>query len=363
MKRIAAILLVAGLGTGCATTGTTKSDTKPFNSVSQGKVIPGVVGPTGEPVMVAAKKSSGVMQASATSIADGSVQQASGFSRVIGAGHKSDCDSCGGGVHTPGLFAGRGNCASGNCGDMGPGFNGGYGRGIIPAPPMGPPGAVAAIGAIGPGMGMQQYSNMRTAIRFLGNGRITWYANGTYAEPGLSLPAEYNFSQANIYRLRLSSIANRPGKTYYPTLEVFAATPKSLTYLDHGTVPVSFTDEDLTRVDSGNLVIKVIYLPDSLYQDVTAIGGAEEIVSTQLEPGTDPIVEANRRGTILAVIRLGNINLENPNSPAKDAPPVGGPMMMPSAPPQMMPSTPPPVSMAPAQMPSMNITVPSTMLK
>jgi len=350
MTRIAATLLVAGLGTGCATTDTAKSGgAKPFNTASTGKVVPGVVGPTGEPVMAAAKKG-GVVQASATSIADGGVKQAAGFSRIIGGGHKDSCDSCnsgGGGVHLPGHGGGYAGA---------PGFNGGGSRGIIPVPPMGPPGAVAAIGAIGPGMGIPMASNMRTAIKFLGNGKVTWYANGTYVEPGLSMPASYNFAQAGIYRLRVSGIANRVGKVYYPTLEVFAATPKSLTYLDHGTVPVSFTDEDLARVDSGNLVVKVIYLPDSLYQDVTAIGGAEEIVSTQLEPGTDPIVEANRRGTILAVIRLGNIDLENPNSPAKDAPPAnfGAPQMMPSMPPQMMPGG-PPMTMAPAPMPSMKI--------
>ena len=35
------------------------------------------------------------------------------------------------------------------------------------------------------------------------------------------------------------------------------------------------------------------------------------------------MIEATRRGTILAVIRLGNIDLENPFSPAMDAPPGG----------------------------------------
>src|SRR5262245_28946653 len=79
MKRIAAFLLLAGLGTGCATVdgGKTTSGAKPFNMASKAKEIPGVVGPTGEPVMTAAKKNtSGVVQASATTL-DTSVTQAS----------------------------------------------------------------------------------------------------------------------------------------------------------------------------------------------------------------------------------------------------------------------------------------------
>lgn len=353
MKRITTLVLLAGFAGGCATTDANKtvSGGKPFNTASKGKEVPGLVGPTGEPVVSAAapgpkkampngKTEGGVMQASATTgMIDPNVSQTAGFTRIIGGGMSGGCNTgnCGDtGAHTPGVF----NHQHGGHG----GYANSGGHGIIPAPPMGPAGAVAAIGAIGPGFGMPVASNMRTSIKFLApqGARVTWLAQGSYAEPGLVAPAEYNFHQGNIYRLKVSGIANRPGKTYYPTLEVAAATLKTLTFLDHGTVPVSFSDEDLQRVDSGNLVIKVIYLPDSLYQDVTAAGAAEEIISTQLEPGTDPVVEANRRGTILAIIRIGNINLENPASPAKDAPPSNmgmpaGPQMMPAAPPQAMP--------------------------
>src|SRR5206468_900750 len=92
----------------------------------------------------------------------------------------------------------------------------------------------------------------------------------------------------------------------------------------------------------GNFVVKVIYLPDPQFQDL-AVAGPEEIVATSLEPGVDPIVEAQRRGSILAIVRVGNIDLEAPNTPALDAPNpyMGGghPGMMPyGAPPQgMMP--------------------------
>jgi hypothetical protein len=50
-------------------------------------------------------------------------------------------------------------------------------------------------------------------------------------------------------------------------------------------------------------------LPDPEHQEL-ALAGVETLVSTRLDPGVDPIVEADRRGSILAIIRLGNKDLQ-----------------------------------------------------
>jgi hypothetical protein len=143
---------------------------------------------------------------------------------------------------------------------------------------------------------------------------------------------------------------------------VVPANSKTSTFLAHSAVPVVFTEEDFEQVASGNYVVKVIYLPSPQYQDL-AVTGPDEVVSSRLEPGVDPITEALKRGCILVVVRLGNIDLGALNTPAMDAPnpylpkphamgpppgmmppgmaggqpmmPPGGPMMMP--PPGMMP--------------------------
>jgi hypothetical protein len=198
--------------------------------------------------------------------------------------------------------------------------------GILPAPGMGPYGAVALVpgAAVGPGAGL--YASGRTSVNFVSTPSTSKMkvgfqdAGGRFVD-ALAVPQHYNFGQGNIYRLRLSNIPNRPEAIYYPTLEVYPATRETVTFLSHGTVPVGFTDEDFDQVQNGNMVVKVIYLPSAQFQDVAA---AAEIVSTRLEPGADPVAEANRRGTILAVVRIGNANLENPNSPALDAPAGGG---------------------------------------
>jgi hypothetical protein len=247
-------------------------------------------------------------------------------------------------------------CGPNNCGPAG-GYGGpamGQPLGPAGAPPIpslgpsgaavnsanynGPPGAVAAVGTLGGPGGPPPgpVGPLRTEVRFVGppGMQISWFAPRPDGRVGftteyLEAPARYNFLQASIYRLKLSDIPGRPGVTLYPTLEIVPCNAKTATFLAHSAVPIKFTEEDFEQVAVGNFIVKVIYLPDPQFQDLAAVG-PDEVVSSRLEPGVDPLVEAKRRGSILAVVRLGDINLEAPNTPAMDAPPMvprpgGGP--------------------------------------
>ncbi len=367
MKRTSAtILLLAGLG-GCtspdkvATTKTAPAAVAasplPFGQSVRAQAGGTVKGMKAEP--------SAVKQASATDAPgtiDNMVKPAAGLGtvRVNGTGASCADGSCNTG--------GGGGYSSGGGGGLpayGPTTSGlrqylGHGAGILPVPAMGVPGAVAyPAGMGGPGSGMYagMYAPGRTSIRFANPAgmKVTWQAaGGSFPESGLEAPSRYNFPQLSVYRLRLSGIPNRPGKNYYPTLEVYGATPKTITYLSHNTVPVAFTDEDFEQVNAGNLVIKVVYLPDEKYQDIAAVAGAEELVSTRLEPGVNPVEEANRKGTILAVVRIGNIDLQDPNIPPIDAPVPGSMPAMPVAPPMGVRPVPAPAMMPTTPVPSLN---------
>ena len=94
-------------------------------------------------------------------------------------------------------------------------------------------------------------------------------------------------------------------------MEVGPALPRTEAFLAHNAIPVQFTPEDFDQVLTGNFVTKVIYLPDPEFQEL-ALAGVETLVSTRLDPGVDPIVEADRRGAILAIVRLGNKDLQVP---------------------------------------------------
>jgi hypothetical protein len=107
----------------------------------------------------------------------------------------------------------------------------------------------------------------------------------------------------------LTNIPAREGVELYPTVELAYANPRTGAYLAHNSVPIQFTEEDFDQVLTGNFVTKVIYLPDPDFQG-PALAGIDTLVSTRLDPGIDPIVEADRRGSILAIIRLGDKDIE-----------------------------------------------------
>ena len=176
-------------------------------------------------------------------------------------------------------------------------------------------------GVEGPGPGVMMYQPIMpvppqaSQVWFSGPDgmQITWdvSAPGAFDSQPFICPGRQNFQEGAIYRLKLTNIPGRPGVELYPTLEVGPAMPRTQAFLAHNAIPVQFTQEDFDQVLSGNFVTKVIYLPDPAFQEL-ALAGVETLVSTRLDPGVDPIVEADRRGAILAVVRLGNKDLQVP---------------------------------------------------
>jgi hypothetical protein len=330
MKRTAGTMMLLAALSGCVSTGgggAFMSGDSAGGSCGIGcgshgaPSVPGVQGPRGEPVAMAAPYSyappSGKDAALAmlqNSVPLDLVQQA-GYTAGKGSGIVQAQAMLPGAAPHPGSITPPGV-------PMTPG--GPAGSAIMPTA-GGPPGAVAGAGALTGGM-PGRFAPARTEVRFVGPSgtKISWYTGDPsgragFTQAGIEAPGRYNFAQASIYRLKLSNIPGRPGLELYPTLEVVPVNNKTATFLAHSAVPVNFTEEDFEQVTAGNYVVKVIYLPDPQHQDLAAVG-ADEVVSSRLEPGVDPIAEACKRGSILLVIRLGNIDLEAPNTPAMDAP-------------------------------------------
>ncbi|MCH7751312.1 MAG: hypothetical protein IH898_04045 [Planctomycetes bacterium] len=204
--------------------------------------------------------------------------------------------------------------------EPGPGV-GGPGPGVLhpmaSAMVQGRGGVVSTMGMCTPGCAAPRGPGATSQIAFLGveGSEVSWDVSGqgTFDSVPLVMPGRQNFLQGAIYRLKLTNLPDRPGVELYPTLEVAPVTPRTDAYLAHAPIPVQFTDEDLDQILSGNFVTKVIYLPDPEFQEL-ALAGVETLVSTRLDPGVDPLSEADRRGSIMAVLRVGNLDLQLPGN-------------------------------------------------
>ncbi len=197
--------------------------------------------------------------------------------------------------------------------EPGPGV-GGPGPGVLaPASYMGAGAAAGGMAAMGgPGGGMASSPIVQILFDRPEMMQINWDVGGVgqYDSAPLVIPGRQNFLQGAIYRLKISAIEGRPGLELYPTLEVGPPSNRTAAYLAHSAIPIQFNQEDFDQVSAGNFVTKVMYVPDPEYQEL-ALAGVDTLVSTRLDPGVDPIVEADRRGAILAIIRIGNKDLSN----------------------------------------------------
>ncbi|MCG8586932.1 MAG: hypothetical protein MI757_19685, partial [Pirellulales bacterium] len=227
-----------------------------------------------------------------------------------------------------------------------------------------------------PPMLMPQQPLRPSQVKFVGPDgmQVYWSVSGedTFDSEPLVVPGRQNFPQNAIYRLKLTNVPERPGVELYPTLEVAPVMPQSEAFLDHSTIPVQLSEEDFDQVLAGNYVTKVIYIPDPEFQEL-AIADVETLVSTRLDPGVDPVVEADRRGTILAILRLGNKDIQapggeamggagviqasfvGPNGQVMGGPMMGGPV---PGPPGMM--TPPPGHVSGITMPQYGMPITGT---
>lgn len=117
-------------------------------------------------------------------------------------------------------------------------------------------------------------------------------------------PGRLDLELGRTQQFQISDVPEIAGADFFATLELHPATEATKPYLDHNAIPIAFDKVEFEHALANNLVTKVVYLPAD-HQSV-ALAGIQTIVSTRLDPGTDPIAEANKRGTIVAVLRLGN---------------------------------------------------------
>lgn len=183
--------------------------------------------------------------------------------------------------------------------------------GILPVPGMGPPGAVAAFGAIVPPPGGRAPELLPpaplVAAKFItpDGVRVTAYP-GTNMARSYNAPTVMGLRPGYVYRFELANLPYNPGKTLYPEVElrgVLVPRP-GMKYMDYP-IPLVFTLGDIERVLSGALITKVIYLEDP-EKALPAVVVRDQPVETSDETERAAIKNAQDNGRLMAIVRLGD---------------------------------------------------------
>ena len=126
----------------------------------------------------------------------------------------------------------------------------------------------------------------------------------------LVMPVNRNAENSGIYRLKVVRHPRDTRGDVYPLLEIRQRSFPNAKDLPGQMVSVQFSAEDYERAFAGESVTNVVYLADPDFtkppiECVASIAKIVTITSTALAVGIDPILEADRNGTILAIIRMG----------------------------------------------------------
>lgn len=160
-------------------------------------------------------------------------------------------------------------------------------------------------------------ADAQITFRGLEGARVTCSRRGSAAAV-FRLPGRTGVSTGQTLSIRLSDIPGHAGLELNGTIELPLVSEQTRTFLQHNAIPIQFHNEDVDQASSGNLVTKVVYLPKPEFQEI-ALAGVETIVSTRLDPGVNPVVEADRRGYVLATMRLGNRVSDGPSTAVEEA--------------------------------------------
>ena len=121
------------------------------------------------------------------------------------------------------------------------------------------------------------------------------------------MPVNRCADQSGIYRLKVERHPRNKRGDVHPSLEIRQRSFPNAKELPEQVVSVQFTEEDYERVFAGESVTRVVYLadPDFRKPAIERVAKIVTIASTSLAAGIDPILEADRNGTILAIIHMG----------------------------------------------------------
>lgn len=107
-----------------------------------------------------------------------------------------------------------------------------------------------------------------------------------------------------VYRARITRIPGHAGFEVYPSVEVIDRLHPPEGLEDRFPIPIEITQDDLDRVVAGEFVVRVVYLEDPTIALPQAQTGDTQR-SSDIGPGDDPLVAADRLGRPMAIVRIG----------------------------------------------------------
>ncbi len=155
-------------------------------------------------------------------------------------------------------------------------------------------------GIIGKGLGGILQS---VQVSLPSTGKVTVFNGGPQTGAPLLAPAQFRIGVGYTYRLKISDLPEFPGVELYPTIEIFDRLHPPLGREAEFPVPIALSTDDIQKAIDGRMTTKVVYLE----QPQLAVVGdlAPAMLNRQLPPDRNLLIEADRLGRPMVLVRLG----------------------------------------------------------
>jgi hypothetical protein len=127
--------------------------------------------------------------------------------------------------------------------------------------------------------------------------------DGSFSEP-LPSPLTVGLLVGPVYRFRVTDIPGSEGREVFPTVELVDRLYPPAGAEARFPIPLELTAEDLRLALAGHFVTRVVYLEDP-NRAVPAASDPNHPGWYDAGPGANPLVEADRLGRPVAIVRLG----------------------------------------------------------
>ena len=162
---------------------------------------------------------------------------------------------------------------------------------------------------------------VRVILETTGNVSVFYSPQAT--EYALKSPAQVGLVVGHCYRMKVSNLPDQPGVEVFPTIELIDRMHPPAGQQDNFPIPVHLTSEDIELALLGNLVTRVIYVEQP---QLAAPYELDKSTRTQnLLKQDNAVIEADRRGRPVAIIRIGG-RLPSPHGEPASFYGTGGPI-------------------------------------
>ena len=184
--------------------------------------------------------------------------------------------------------------------------------GVMPVPSMGPPGAVAAVGAnpimaSAPGITIPPPAPLVAGKFLLPQGvRVTAFPGSELARM-FDAPMVVGLRPGYVFRFELTGLPYNARQSLYPEVELRGVlVPRAgMKYMDYP-IPLAFTQADIERVLRGGLITKVIYLEDPEKAGFLPRFSPISPSKRPMEPNGRRSRTPRKTGRLMAILRLGD---------------------------------------------------------